>query len=94
VSADDVSADDGPPDESMLMTISTEAMSGLSAKRSMRFMGLMQAVDILILVDSGITNSFLSQSTIFKLGLESVSASPLHVQVANGGLLSCTRMVP
>jgi hypothetical protein len=93
VSVEDTIVYGGSPEDSMLMSISSEAIAGVAAKRSIRFMGLMQAVDILILVDSGSTNSFINQSTVLKLGLKSVPGCPLQVQVADGTILSCTNMI-
>jgi hypothetical protein len=51
-------------------------------------------MDVLILVDSDSANSFINQSTFNRLGLVTVSAAPIQVQVANGGLLSCSIVVP
>jgi hypothetical protein len=93
VSVEDTTVYGGSPEDSMLMSISSEAIAGVVAKRSIRFMGLMQAVDILILVDSGSTNSFINQSTVLKLGWKSVPGCPLQVQVADGTILSCTNMI-
>lgn len=54
-------------DEQLFLAISNEAVSGGEAKRSMQLMGLMQNVDVHILIDSGSTNSFISQKTVDKL---------------------------
>jgi hypothetical protein len=81
-------------EESILMSLSPEAVSGSSTKRSMQFIGHMCQQDILILVDSGSTNSFINQTTVLKLGLATVASVPIRVQVANGGMLVCSTMVP
>ena len=50
--------------------------------------------EVLILVDSGSTHSFINQSTVQRHAIVSVAATPFRVQVANGGLLSCDKVVP
>jgi hypothetical protein len=80
--------------EPVIMAISAEAVIGSSAKRSMRFLGSMLGREVLILVDSGSTHSFINQSTVQCHAIVSVAATPFKVQVANGGLLSCDKVVP
>jgi hypothetical protein len=91
---DDSSIHEHTLEEPIIMAISAEAVTGSSAKRSMRFMGSMLGKDILILVDSGSTHSFINQSTFQRHTIVPVAATPFRVQVANGGLLSCDKMVP
>lgn len=82
------------PEEHMVMSISSEAVNGLTAKRSMRFLGVMKTVEVLILIDSGSTDSFINQTTVSKLGMHVVPTTPLQVQMANGARVSCTSLVP
>lgn len=82
------------PEEPMVMAISTETVKGSSTKRSLRFVGIMFQQDVLILVDSGSTSSFINQDTVIRLGLVTVAATPIQIQVANGGILACSTKVP
>jgi hypothetical protein len=93
-SGEDSSIHEQTLEEPIIMAISAEAVTGSSAKRSMRFLGSMLGKDILILVDSGSTHSFINQSTVQHHTIVPVAATPFRVQVANGGLLSCDKMIP
>lgn len=56
----------------------------------MQFRGLVRGHDILVLVDSGSTHSFLSSTIAYKLeGVQQLS-HPVSVKVAGGGTLVCT----
>jgi predicted aspartyl protease len=53
-----------------------------------------QAEDVLILIDSGGSHTFVSEKVASKLvGIQALSV-PVTVQVANGGQLNCTSYIP
>jgi hypothetical protein len=74
----------------LFMAISQEAVTGTEGPRTMRLQGTIHGLPALILVDSGSTHTFLSQS--FALSLQHVSPTDtnIKVQVANGAVLHCT----
>ena len=55
----------------------------------MRFKGLIQNQEVLILIDSGSSNTFVSDTVAAKLSGLSPLAQPLGVLVANGSKMQC-----
>lgn len=79
--------------EQQIMAISVHAMQGSEHRGSMRMLGQIQGKDILILVDSGSTASFISKKVA--AGLVGVWWLPTKVQVkvADGALLHCQSVI-
>jgi hypothetical protein len=82
---------DGISDEMghLCICLSAVAVTGVESSRSMRSLVKIQGHDVVILVDSSSSHSFLSTSLAPKLGGESVLPKPLQVKVANGAKLQC-----
>lgn len=60
----------------------------------MKLQGKIQGHDMLVLVDSGSSHTFISQTLAQMLvGVQQLK-SPVQVQVANGNLLQCTAFLP
>ncbi|XP_066166261.1 uncharacterized protein [Oryza sativa Japonica Group] len=79
---------------SSLMAISLQAIQGTVSAHTLRLQGSIQGFDVLILVDSGSSCSFLSSVVLPHLtGVKSL-LTPIQVKVANGTVLYCTSELP
>jgi len=85
---------DTPSDSHLLLIISKDAVSGSARPKTMQFTGVIQGITVLILVDSGSTNSFLSDRVVQQLSDISLVPVDLSVKMANGGLMQCTSVMP
>jgi hypothetical protein len=75
------------------LAVSVAAAKGVNSVNTMKFKGVIQGVEVLILVDSGSSHSFLSATVASQLtGLSSLSP-PVLVQVANGGRIRCSQQL-
>jgi hypothetical protein len=86
---------DSPPEESVpapdqqCYLVSAAVVSPSENPRTLQFRGTIQSKEIVILVDSGSTHSFLSAAVAQHLtGVQSM-ASPVSVKVVDGGTLTC-----
>lgn len=59
----------------------------------LRLQGMIEQHQVLMLVDSGSSQSFISDDLAIKLGGAQQVDCPIHVRVADGGILSCTKEV-
>jgi hypothetical protein len=84
----------GFPSEQLFLAISKAAITGVDAPRTVKFMGSIQHRPITILVDSGSSNSFISSSLTSRLAGISSLPNRVSVQVAGGGTLSCSAVLP
>jgi hypothetical protein len=83
--------EDGP--ELNIMVLSQAAARGHEAPHTMKFVGHIEGMDILALLDSGSSHTFISSEVAANLpGLVPVDKS-LQVQVANGSHLCCTHQI-
>ena len=73
-----------------LMALSIHAVQGTDSPKTMRIMGKFYATEIVMLVDSGSTHSFISESLAAQWSQWSVLPTPIQVRVANGSILLCT----
>lgn len=74
---------------SNLMHLSAAAVEGSLGAKSMRLQGWIQNQEVLLLVDSGSSHTFISAELADKLSFSSRIIKPLRVKVANGGLMLC-----
>jgi hypothetical protein len=74
--------------------LSLNAMAGTDIGDSMRIRALVHNKTMLILVDSGISHSFMSQGFLQQTGLQSQVVVPMSVKVANGQTLLSSQCVP
>jgi hypothetical protein len=78
----------------VLMSISKSAVTGSETTRSMRLVGNIQGHDVIILIDSGSSNNFISAHLASQLvGVKKLS-HPVQVKVAGGGILSGDSEIP
>jgi hypothetical protein len=76
------------------MAISEAAVSGAATPRTLKIKGCIQHLEVLVLIDSGGSNSFISSPVVAQLQGVSRSKVPMKVQVANGqSLQSSSEMV-
>jgi hypothetical protein len=68
----------------LCLCLSEAAVMGVESPKSLRFLGHIKGHDILILVDSESSHSFLSNVVVGQLSGRSSLPKPLSVQVANG----------
>lgn len=71
------------------MLLSYAAMSGTASPRIVQFRGQLQGHQLVILIDSGSSHSFLSSAMASSLQNIHVLPQPMYVRVADGGSLCC-----
>jgi hypothetical protein len=81
-------------DSESLMMLSAHATAGTTHSKSIRLQGTVQGKQVLILVDSGSTGSFISQYAADQLALLVAKVSKVTVTVADGGKTLCDTAVP
>lgn len=80
--------------EQLMLLLSTEVASANTPSKAFRIRGQLQGMDMLMLLDSGSSHSFLnSVCTTDLLGFVSMD-TPLSVKVANGNVLLCLVELP
>lgn len=80
-------------EEQLFLAVSIVAAKGVNSVNTMKFKGVIQGVEVLILVDLGSSHSFLSATVASQLtGLSSLSP-PVLVQVADGGRIRCSQQL-
>ena len=76
------------------MAFSSEVFVGADGPRTMRFLDNIRKHQVLILVDSGSSHSFLSSHIADNLVGVQLLSSSVKVQVANGGIMQCSSHLP
>lgn len=74
-----------------VITLSQVALKGIDAPRTMKFVGHIAGMDILALLDSGSSHSFISTVVAQSIQGITTTAKTLQVQVANGDNLQCSQ---
>jgi hypothetical protein len=72
------------------MAVSEAAVGGVEGPRTFKLQGVIQELEILILLDSGSSHSFLSSWVASQLQGVTAISHPLQVKVANGNLLQAS----
>jgi hypothetical protein len=80
-----------PPDN--LAEISLHALFGKANPTTMKLQGFLAGTEILILVDSGSTHNFISDNLVRELNLTSQFVTPFGVQIGNGDIIRCNRLI-
>jgi hypothetical protein len=80
---------EGEPQGAELLGISMHALAGAPAPRTMRLMGRILGQQVVILIDTGSTHSFVDQNLAKRLQLPAQGRSQLTVMVANGDIIPC-----
>jgi hypothetical protein len=76
-----------------LLSLSAYATEGTQGKKTIRLHGLLKKQEILILVDSGSSATFISNSVVTALHLPTTPILEATVKQADGSLLQCNNMV-
>lgn len=76
--------------ENQLMAISQQALWGTDSSKSIRLRGWVQGTELLMLVYSGSTHSFIDQQIGQKLAGHTPLPSSVNVRVADGSIMQCT----
>lgn len=71
--------------------ISKEALEGAESPTTMRLHGWVQDREVLMLVDSGSSHSFVCEALAEHLQGVQAAKNPLSVRVANGGMMRCSQ---
>lgn len=91
-SSDDVNSNSSSDEE--VLSLSLEAMEGLQGKKTTRIQGLINKQEVLILIDSGSSSTFISNTATQKLGFAQQQAPGVTVTVADGGVLKSNTIIP
>lgn len=81
---------DGPA----LMTISREVVDGRLTPRIVRLAAQIQTSHVLMLLDSGSSNSFISDRLAAQVQGIQTALAPMRVRIADGGTMLCTSEIP
>jgi predicted aspartyl protease len=81
-------------EEETLMKISYSASTGTAARKTIRLQGYINGKQVLILVDSGSSGSFVSEQAVADLGLRGQPSDSVQVVVADGAHVACSATVP
>lgn len=92
-SSDHNSDSDSQGSDEDLLTLSYCAMAGIQGKRTLRLAALVNNQELLILVDSGSSETFISDKIVHQLNLSTVQAPTQHVSVADGTKLTTDKRV-
>lgn len=92
-SSDASSDSGGDSSDGEVFALSHCANIGIQGKKTIRLAGKVQDRDILILIDSGSTGTFLSESTAALLKCPVQTVAPIQVTVANGDKVTSTQQV-
>ena len=76
-----------------MCSISSAAVSGAEGPKTIRLQGTIQKKEVLMLVDSGSSHSFVSSAFAVHLMGVQQSRTSTQVRVANGGILSCDQEI-
>ena len=76
-----------------LMSLSVNAVQGTDSSNIVRMMGNIGGKDVVILIDSGSSHKFVSETLASRWRNWTALESPMQVRVANGQVLNCTHEV-
>lgn len=85
---------DAESDDEQLMSISKMATTGETTPRTIRLLGDIGGREVLILVDSGSSHSFISEAVATVRQDKVQPMRPVSVKIANGGVLNCSGIIP
>lgn len=84
---------DAESDEEFLMSISKVATTGQTTPHTIRLLGRIAGKSVLILVDSGSSHSFISETVAEHLRERVQQVDPISVKIADGGVLHCASII-
>ena len=97
MSIEDTSTDeqehlDSSSDEEVL-SLSWSAHEGIQGRKTIRLQGLINNQEILLLVDSGSSSTFISAAVVHRLQFQTEEASEVQVTVADGTQMTIKQIV-
>ena len=81
-------------DDEVLMSISKLATTGQTTPHTVRLVGKIDSKEVLILVDSGSSHSFVSEAVAMTMADKVQKTASSSVKIADGGILKCDSMIP
>ena len=84
---------DSSDEDEAVFALSQSAAVGVSGKKTIKLHGIVKDQELLILIDSGSTCTFISTKTATALNCVLMSAPPIQVAVANGDKLQSNHQV-
>ncbi|RLM68934.1 putative gag-pol polyprotein [Panicum miliaceum] len=87
-------SDAGEVEEPECLALSVAVVSGVQGPRTMKLAGFLQGKEVLVLVDSGSSHTFVSSTLAASLSGVVDLPKGVGVQVADGGRLLCTAHIP
>jgi hypothetical protein len=84
---------DGSDSDTELLALSFCATAEGSGKKTIRLHGLVGKQEFLILIDSGSSSSFISQTVVTNMHIPTQATQPVQVSVANGAKMFSTELV-
>lgn len=85
---------DSDSEDEELMSISKLATTGQTTPRTLRLLGYIADQEVLVLVDSGSSHNFISEWVAAKFAHIICPLKPVSVNIADGGMLSCSGYIP
>lgn len=76
-----------------LLSISRQAVNGDEAKKTIRLKGNLGNQEVIMLIDSGSSTSFVSSQLVHRLAGVQPLEQPVVVKIADGGTMSCSEQV-
>lgn len=92
--SDDYIDNSGIEEQGAILAISQQALWGTKSAKSVRVRGWVQGMELLMLIDSGSTHSFVDEQVGLKLHGVCELQQKLSVKIANGGLMQCSLELP
>ena len=77
-----------------MMSISKLAMTGETTPRTVCLLGRVAGMEMLILVDSGSSHSFISEQSVARMQVTVQPMAAVPVKIVDGGTLSCKGLLP
>jgi predicted aspartyl protease len=79
--------------EEEVLSLSMSAVEGIQGKKTMRLQGLVNNQEVLLLVDSGSSSTFISIHTAKKLQLVPQDTTEVMVKMANGNKVPSNKII-
>ena len=87
-SEEDIAEETEAPAKQELQVLSLQSMAGLTTKRTMRIKGHIKGEEVVVLIDSGASCSFIATRVVEKLGLPVVATTDFGVAIGDGRIMT------
>jgi hypothetical protein len=89
----DTASESSNTEHQLHLVLSQEALALGGSSKALKFLGSIQEHEVVILIDSGSSNSFINVKWSTQLSGFSELVHPVRVQVANGQVLQCSSVL-